>query len=179
MSTTLPPRDASEELLHQYITTESLLLHCHMVAMTLEAYAKTLNQDTELWYQTGLLHDLDWEKFPDEHPNKALNELLPVYPQELRDAIAQHAPDRTHQEPTNLLGKYLFACDELSGLIRAASLMRQDGFKSIEVNSIKKKIKDKAFARNVSREDIEKGISLIGKTVDEHIQFLLDVFKTL
>lgn len=167
----------AEKLLNTYMKNESLLLHSHMVAKALEAYADSLGENKDLWYITGLLHDLDWEAFPDEHPNKALAEFLLEYPEELRVAIAEHAPHRTGVEPASLLGRYLFASDELSGLMRAASLMKPDGFASMEVSSIKKKIKDKAFARNVSREDIQKGFELIGKTPDEHITFLLEVFK--
>lgn len=170
-------KENAEKLLQTYIKNESLLLHSHMVAQALEAYAQELGENKDLWYITGLLHDLDWEAFPDEHPNKALSEFLKDYPEELRTAIAEHAPDRSGVETQSLLGRYLFACDELSGLIRAASLMRQDGFATMEVSSIKKKIKDKAFARNVSREDIAKGFAFIGKTPDEHIAFLLNVFK--
>lgn len=176
-NTQIPSRDQAEKLLNTYMKNESLLLHSHMVAQALEAYANLLGEDNDLWYITGLLHDLDWEAFPDEHPNKALTELLLEYPEELRVAIAEHAPHRTGVEPASLLGRYLFASDELSGLMRAASLMKPDGFKSMEISSIKKKIKDKAFARNVSREDIQKGFELIGKTPDEHITFLLEVFK--
>lgn len=175
----LPERSASEALLKKHMKNDALLLHSHMVARALEASAKALGEDTELWYQTGLLHDLDWEAFPDEHPNRALSEMLTAYPEELKQAIAEHAPDRTGLSPSSLLGKYLFACDELSGLMRAASLMRPDGFQSMEVQSIKKKIKDKAFARNVSREDIQRGFELIGKTPEEHIACLLDVFKSV
>jgi predicted hydrolase (HD superfamily) len=176
-STKIPSRDQSEKLLNTYMKDPSLLLHSHMVAQAMEAYAQKLGEDAELWYATGLLHDLDWEAFPDEHPNKAVTEFLHDYPAELRLAIQEHAPDRTGVQTESKLGRYLFACDELSGLMRAASLMREDGFTNMEVKSIKKKIKDKAFARNVSREDIQAGFDLIGATPEEHIQFLIDVFK--
>lgn len=175
--TALPSRQQSQELMEKFIKNEALRRHVRMVASAMEAYGKELGEDPELWYATGLLHDLDWEQFPDEHPNKAITELLNDYPQELRDAIAAHAPERTGKQPETQIERYLFACDELSGLMHAYSLMRPTGFQGMEVKSVKKKIKDKAFAANVSREDIQKGFELIGKTSEEHIGFLIEVFS--
>ena len=173
----LPSRKNSTELLHQYVKNEALIHHCEMVAAALEAYAKLLGEDAELWYQTGLLHDLDWEMFPNEHPHKAINEILNEYPKSLKTALAEHAPDLTGIHPTTLLGRYLFASDELSGLMHAASLMRPTRFTDMEVSSVKKKLKDKAFAKNVSRDDIEKGMKLIEKTPEQHVGFLIKVFQ--
>lgn len=173
----MPPREQAEALLEQYIEDEALRNHCRMVAQAMAAYANQLGEDEELWYQTGLLHDLDWEKYPDEHPNKALNEILTDYPQPLLDAIAAHAPDRTGRQPVTTLDRYLFACDEISGFIHAVSLMRPTGMEGMKPKSIKKKLKAKAFAANVSREDITEGLELIGKSADEHFAFLIDVFS--
>jgi len=175
--TPLPPREHAHELLRNHIKNQALIHHCEMVAQALAAYAKHLGEDEELWYQTGLLHDLDWEAFPDEHPNKAVSELLNGYPEQLKLGIEEHAPKRTGKNPTSRLGKYLFAVDELSGLMHAASLMRPTGFDGMEVSSVIKKVKDKAFAKNVSRDDITEGFRLIEKSAEEHIKFLLDVFK--
>jgi putative nucleotidyltransferase with HDIG domain len=171
-----PDRKASEILLKTYIKNEALLHHCFMVAQAMEAYAKILNQDVELWYATGLLHDLDWEQFPDEHPMKAVKDFFADYSAEMKQAILAHAPGRTNVKAESLLDKYLFACDELSGLMHAISLMRPNGFADMQVKSVKKKIKDKSFAANVSREDIALGFELIAKNPDEHIQFLINVF---
>ena len=173
----MPTRDQAQQLLKQHIKNEALLHHCFMVADAMEAYAQALGEDAELWYQTGLLHDVDWEEFPDEHPNKAITEWLTNHPQELRDAVAAHAPGRTGKEPETLLEKYIFACDELSGLMHAVSLLRPNGFADMQPKSVKKKLKDKSFAANVSRDDIDKGFTLIDKTPDEHITFLIEVFK--
>lgn len=173
----LPSRQTSEQLLEQYVKTEALLNHSRMVARAMEAYAELLNEDKELWYQAGLLHDLDWEMFPDEHPNKALREFLNDYPQELKDAIAAHGPERTGKEPVELIERYLYASDEISGFMNAVSLMRPNKFQDMEVKSVKKKLKDKGFAVGVKREDIQKGLELIGKTPEEHFQFLIEVFK--
>lgn len=173
----LPNRQQSEQLLEEYIHNEALRHHCRMVAAAMEAYAQALGEDTELWYQAGLLHDLDWEKYPDEHPNKAVSEILTDYPAQLLDAIRAHAPFRTGKQPETLLEKYLFACDELSGFMHAVSLMRPNKFADMKPKSVKKKLKDISFAANVSREDIDQGFALIGKTPDEHISFLIAVFK--
>jgi lysyl-tRNA synthetase class 2 len=175
----LPPRAQSEALLDQYVKNDKLAHHCRMVATALEAYAKVLGEDAELWYQTGLLHDVDWEAFPDEHPNKAVAEFLTEYPAELRQAILAHAPERTNAVAETMLDRYLFACDELSGLMHAASLMRPTRFTDMEVKSVKKKLKDKSFAANVSREDIENGMTMIGKNPDDHIAFLINVFQAM
>ncbi len=172
-------REQTIALMHQHIQNAALRHHVEMVANAMEAYAKNLGEDPELWYATGLLHDLDWEMYPDEHPNKAIVEMLSEYPQIMKDAIAAHAPDRTGRHPETTLDKYMFACDELSGLMHAYSLMRPTGFAGMEVKSVKKKIKDKAFAANVSRDDIARGFELIGKTPEEHIAFLIEVFNKL
>lgn len=174
--TKLPSREESEQLLKKYIQSESLLNHCYMVAEAMEAYALSLEEDAELWYQTGLLHDLDWEKYPDEHPNRAIHELLESYPPELKQAIAAHAPFRTGIQAESQLDRYLFACDELSGFLHAYSLMRPEGFNGMKFSSVKKKLKDKAFAANVSRDDILKGIELIHKDLQEHVATLIAVF---
>lgn len=174
----VPSRAAAEKLLAEYIKNDALTHHCRMVARAMEAYAQALGEEAELWYQTGLLHDLDWEMYPDEHPNKAITEILKDYPESLKQAIAAHAPDRTGKHPETTIEKYLFACDELSGIMHAVSLMRPNGFSDMEVKSVKKKLKDKSFAANVSRDDIIQGMELIGKTPEEHIGFLIEVFKS-
>ncbi len=176
-SAKLPQRNKAEELLDQYIKNDALKHHCRMVATAMQAYARELGEDEELWYQTGLLHDLDWEKYPDEHPNKAVNEILTDYPEVLLQAIRAHAPDRTGVNPSSTLDKYLFACDELSGFMHAVSLMRPNGFADMKVKSVKKKLKDKSFAAAVPREDMELGAELIKKELTDHIAFLIEVFN--
>ncbi len=177
MSQSLPSREQAEKLLSTHISNLALRVHCQMVAQAMQAYAQELGQDKELWYQAGLLHDLDWEKYPDEHPNRAIKEILVEYPPELLDAIAAHAPDRTGKHAQTLIERYLFANDEISGFMHAVSLMRPNGFQDMEPRSVKKKLKDKSFATNVSREDIQRGLELIDKSLDEHLQFLIEVFR--
>lgn len=173
----LPTRQETIDLMEQYIETEALRNHCRMVAAAAEAYAKVLGEDQELWFATGLLHDLDWEKYPDEHPKKAVNDLLADYPEELRHAVSAHAPQITTVKPESLLDRYLFACDEICGLMNAVSLMRPGRFSDMKVKSVKKKLKDKSFAANVGRSDIEEGMKLINKEAPDHIQFLIEVFR--
>lgn len=173
----LPPRQNAEALLQKHIQNLALRHHAEMVAQAMAAYAHQLNQDVELWYQAGLLHDLDWEEFPEEHPNKAIAEWLHEYPDELKAAVAAHAPERTGKQPETLIEKYLFACDELSGFLHAVSLMRPNGFTGMEIKSVKKKLKDKSFAANVSRSDITQGAELIERPLEDHIAFLIATFQ--
>jgi putative nucleotidyltransferase with HDIG domain len=175
-------RENSLKLLNQYIKSQSLLNHSKMVASAMEAYANKLKlteNEVNEWWTAGLLHDLDWEAFPNEHPNKAVNEILPDsgYSDSVLNAIKAHAPDRTGKKPESLIERHLFACDELSGFINAASLIRPNGYEGMEVSSIKKKLKDKRFAANVSREDIIEGAKLIELTLEDHIAFLIKVFS--
>jgi len=176
-------REESLILLKEYIKNESLLNHCLMVAKAMEAYARKLGlNDNEMnsWYTAGLLHDLDWERYPEEHPNKACNEILPQlgYSDEIIAAIKAHAPERTGKSAETLIERYLFACDELSGFLNASSLLRPTKFIGMEVKSVIKKLKDKRFAANVNREDINQGALLINESLENHILFLINVFST-
>lgn len=178
----MPSREDALKLLSEYIENDALLHHSKMVATACEAYAQELGKSTEevdTWWMAGLLHDLDWEKYPDEHPNKAVYEILPEkgYSPEILEAIKTHAPERTGKQPETELERYLFACDELSGFMHAVSLMRPTGFDGMKVKSVTKKLKTLNFAANVPREDIKKGADLIGKPLNEHIQFLIGVFQ--
>lgn len=178
----MKPRSQALELLSSYISSESLLNHSKMVAQAMEAYAKDLNknaEEIEEWWLAGLLHDLDWEKFPEEHPFKAINEILPNYgcSQDILNAIEAHAPDRTGKQPETEIERYLFACDEISGFMQAVSLMRPTGFKGMKVKSVNKKLKTLKFAESVPREDIQKGAALINQELNNHISFLISVFE--
>ena len=177
------PEDA-RSLLHEWIETESLRHHCEMVAHAMRAYADKLHKspdETQRWWLAGLLHDLDWEKQPDEHPNYALEKVFPNYevPESVTEAIRAHAPERTGKQPESEIERYLFACDELSGFMHAVSLMRPNGFKGMKAKSVTKKLKDKKFAANVSREDIRRGAALIDTDLNEHILFLARSFEEI
>ncbi len=176
------PREKSLELLNNYVKNEALAHHCKMVATAMQGYAKEIGKgDSEMeeWWTAGLLHDLDWEMYPDEHPNKATNEILPPlgYSEEIIDAIKSHAPERTGKEPETEIERYLFAVDEISGFMHAVSLMRPTAFDGMKPKSVTKKLKTLNFAANVSREDIYKGAALIDKELNEHIQFLIKTFQ--
>ncbi|MBI2429743.1 MAG: HD domain-containing protein [Ignavibacteriales bacterium] len=173
-------RESALVLMHEYTQNESLRKHMLCVETAMRAYAIKFNQDEEAWGIAGLLHDFDYEKFqtvPD-HPLKG-SEILKehVYSDEIRIAILGHAslPEYPRE---SLMAKTLFACDELCGFLVACSLVKPDKkIASVEVSSVKKKLKDKAFARNVSREDILNGSAELGVNLDDHIQFVIDAMK--
>lgn len=175
-------RDESVELLNQYINNENLRHHCRMVAAAMEGYAHELDkfhEEVEAWWTAGLLHDLDWEKYPEEHPAKAVEEILPEagYPESVINAVEAHAPERTGREPETEMERYLFACDELSGFMNAVSLVRPNGFADMKVSSVTKKLKDSSFAADVPRDHIRKGAELIDTELNDHIAFLIEVFR--
>jgi predicted hydrolase (HD superfamily) len=177
------PRADCRELLHSFIENDALRHHCEMVATAMEAYANSLHKDnTEIdeWWIAGLLHDLDWEKYPDQHPNYAIEYIFPKYDlsEAIINAIKAHAPGRTGKHPETEIERYLFACDELSGFMHAVSLMRPTGFEGMKPKSVTKKLKTANFAANVSREDVYRGAELINKPINEHIQFLIQVFES-
>lgn len=178
----MPNRDESRTLLKSYISSDNLKLHCEMVATAMEGYATLLdksNDETEKWWAAGLLHDVDWEKYPDLHPKKAVEDILPKhgFSNDIIGAIEAHAPVRTGRAPVTEMERFLFACDELSGFMNAVSLMRPNGFSDMKVKSVTKKLKDKRFAESVPREDISKGADLIEIELRDHIQNLISFFK--
>lgn len=175
----MPDYNTSESLLHNFIKNENLRKHCYAVEATMRFYASKINADAEKWAAAGLLHDLDWEMYPDTHPNTAVPILEEAgFEKDVIDAILGHAyPDRTEVPRETELAKYLFACDEITGFIMAYSLMKPGGLNDVEPKGIKKKMKDKAFARNVNRDDIIKGAEDIGVELDEHIQNVIDAMK--
>ena len=176
-------RKESEDLLKEYVTSENLQHHCQMVALAMEGYAEKLKKPDpiiEQWWTAGLLHDIDWEAYPEEHPRKAVEEILPEngYHDDIINAVKTHAPERSGEEPNSEIERYLFACDELSGFMHAVSLMRPNGFSDMKVKSVTKKLKDKKFAANVPREDIKKGAGLISLELSDHIRNLIEIFKS-
>jgi predicted hydrolase (HD superfamily) len=142
-------------------------------------YAKKLGESEDMWAAAGLLHDLDWEMYPDTHPNTAVPILKEAgYDDFFINTILSHAyPDRTNVPRDSLIKKFLFACDEITGFVTAYSLMKPGGMNDVEPKSIIKKMKDKAFARTVNRDDIKKGAVEIGMDLSEHIQNVIDALK--
>lgn len=176
----LPSRDQAKKLLGEYVQDQYQRLHSNMVANALEKYAELYSEDKELWYITGLLHDLDYYKFPDEHPKKSIEWFREWgYPNELIHAVEAHAFMRTGVKPESRLAKALIACDELSGFLYAYSLMRPTGFEGMKAKSVMKKFKDKAFAAKIDRTDINYGVTELGVDFKEHIDLLIGIFKEM
>lgn len=163
-------------LLHEYVSSESLRTHCLCVGASMRYYAIKFNQNPELWEVSGIIHDMDYEKYPDIHPDKSLEILKEMG--EDPDMIHAIMAHRYNEHIETLMDKALFACDELSGFVYACVLVRPDKtIEGMQVSSVKKKIKDKAFARAVSREDIYKGAELLGITLEEHIQNVINALR--
>lgn len=176
----LPTKEEAHKLLEKYVADDYQRLHAKMVASVMEAYAKEHGEDPHLWYVTGLLHDLDYHLHPEEHPAVSLEWFNAwEYPESLAHAVAAHAHERSGIQPQTSMAAALCAVDEMSGFLYAYSLMRPEGFVDMKPKSVKKKFKDKSFAAKISRDDIEYGMSKFGKEFDEHVQFMIDVFKDL
>ncbi|HEX6940941.1 MAG TPA: HD domain-containing protein [Longimicrobiales bacterium] len=166
----MPTREEALALLEEWVESPSLRNHMKAVEAAVRFYARKFGEDEELWGLAGLLHDLDWEKYPQEHPLKAVEALRARgYPEEVLHAILAHRADFTGVEPETLLDRTLYACDEITGLITATALMRPNGIDDLTPKSVKKKFKDSAFARGVNREDVRRGTELLGVELDEHI----------
>jgi len=173
-------REAAWGLLCEYTQSESLRKHMLAVEACMRAYARKYGEDEEKYGITGLLHDFDYEKYPtpEEHPfvgNKILKEK--GYPEEILRAILSHA-DYSGVKRESRMEKVLYACDELSGLITAAALVKPTkAVADVDAKSIRKKMKDKAFARSVNRDDIVNGAADLGVDLDEHITFCIEAMK--
>jgi putative nucleotidyltransferase with HDIG domain len=169
-------------LLTEFTQSESLRKHALAVEACMRAYARKFGADEELWGMVGLIHDFDYEKYPsaEEHPFKG-NEILKErgYPDEVRRAIMSHADYTGVTRETNL-EKALFACDELAGFITATALIKPGkSLGEVDAKSVRKRMKDKAFARSVSREDIVSGAAGLGVDLDEHITFCIEAMKNV
>ena len=169
-------------LLSEFTQSESLRKHAMAVEACMRAYARTFGGDEELWGIVGLIHDFDYEKYPsaEEHPFKG-NEILRErgYSDEVRRAIMSHADYTGVKRETNM-EKALFACDELAGFITATALIKPGkSLAEVDAKSVRKRMKDKAFARSVSREDIVNGAAELGIDLDEHITFCIEAMKSV
>ncbi|MGE4317864.1 MAG: HD domain-containing protein [Deferribacterales bacterium] len=169
-------REEAYTLLTEYTKSDSLIKHALSVEQAMRSYAVKFGEDAERWGVAGLLHDFDYEKYPtlDDHPFKGVEILKGLgYPQDILDAILGHAR-HTDVIRETMMAKTLFAVDELCGFLLACAYVRPDkSIANVEVKSVKKKLKDKAFARAVSRDDIEQGIEEMGVDRDEHIAFVI------
>ena len=181
MSDTLPTRAETLALMHEYTASESLRKHMLAVEAAMRAYARKFGEDEERWGTTGLIHDFDYERYPnnahsptEEHPSEGVRILRGKgYPEDVLTAILGHA-QYTNTPRESKMAKALFAVDELTGLITATALVRPSkSVNEVDARSVRKKMKDKAFARGVSRDDVTNGASELGVDLDEHIGFVI------
>ncbi len=173
-------REAAWQLLTEHTKNESLRKHALTVETLMRAYALKYGEDAEIWGIVGLLHDFDYEEYPNipDHPTKGAAILREHgYPEDLVYAISSHV-DALNMPRHSTLCKALFACDELAGFLFAAALVRPGkSIIGLEAKSVRKKLKDKAFARSVSREDIYKGAAELGVDLDQHITFCVKALE--
>ncbi len=173
-------RDSAWELLTEYTKSDSLRKHALAVEILMRAYAQKYGEDVETWGIVGLLHDFDYEIHPTlpDHPLKGAEILRQRgYPEELIHAICSHAGVEEFPR-NNLMCRALFACDELAGFLTASALVRPGkAIAGMETKSVRKKLKDKAFARSVNRDDIYKGAAELGIDLDEHITFCIGALQ--
>jgi len=181
----MPTRDDAWKLLYEYTQSESLRKHMLAVETCVRAYARKNNADEELWGITALLHDFDYERWPNtehaadkEHPAEGARILRERgYPEEAVRAILSHA-DYSGVARQSPLEHTLFACDELAGFLTACTYVRPSkSILDLEVDSVKKRMKDKAFARNVSRDDVRKGAEELGIPLEDHIAFCIKAMR--
>ncbi len=173
-------REDAWGLLTEFTPSESLRKHALAVEACVRAYAKKFGEDENTWAIVGLIHDFDYEKYPslEDHPYRG-NEILAQrgWPEEVRRAIMSHA-EYTGVKRESKLEKTLFACDELAGFITAAALVKPGkSLAEVEAKGVRKKMKDKAFARSVNRNDIVNGAAELGVDLEKHIAFCIDAMK--
>ncbi len=171
-------RPEAEQLLDQWVLNDRLKLHMKQVAHLMQCWAKErehLNEaDQWRWEMAGLLHDADWDQWPDQHCKKIIEELeARKTDPEIIHAIAAHGPNHFGVEPETQMDKMLYAFDELSGLIHAYSLMRPDGYQGMDIKGVKKRLKEKSFASNVNRDEINDALNRAGRSMDEMIEFII------
>ncbi len=172
-------KEEAKQLLNDWVKNDKLKLHMKQVAHLMKSWAaekEQLNEEDQWrWEMAGLLHDADWDQWPELHCKKIIEELESrnVDPEIIR-AIASHGPNHFGVEPETKMDKMLYAFDELSGLIHAYSLMRPTGYEGMELKGVKKRLKEKYFAANVSREEIQDACNRAGIPLDEVVQFIIE-----
>jgi len=180
MNTIQRDRNFCLSLLKEFTKSESLLKHAYAVESCVRAYAEKFGEDVEYWGNVALLHDFDYELYPtaQEHPFKGAEILKQKgFEENFVKSILSHA-DYSGEPRDTLLKKVLFACDELAGFITAVTYVRPSkSIDEVEVSSVKKKLKDKAFAKAVNRDDIINGAAILEVTLEEHVQFCIDAMK--
>ena len=178
----LPTREQALALVHDWIANPNLRKHCYAVEAAMRAYARHYGEDVERWGLTGLIHDFDWERHPsaDLHPMKGVEVLRAAgWPEDVCRAVLGHATYSGVPRDT-LMARALFACDELSGVTSAqATRTPERKLASVQVDSVKKKMKSTGFAKNVNRDDIVNGAAELGVGLDGHIAFVRDAMLTI
>src|SRR3954471_17626955 len=181
MTDALPSREETLALMHEYTASDSLRKHMFAVEGAMRAYAQKFGEDEERWGTAGLIHDFDYERFPnnahsatEEHPSEGVRVLRSRgYPNDILQAILGHA-HYTNTPRESKMAKTLFAVDELTGLITATALVRPTkSVHEVDARSVRKKMKDKAFARGVNRDDVISGAQELGVDLDEHIALVI------
>lgn len=169
-------RQEAKTILASLTQNQSLLRHMRTIELVMEAYAEKYGEDKDEWAIAGLLHDADYEVYPEKHPAIIVEKLQGMGEHKIAHAISAHYTKWNVSYDT-LLDKALLACDELTGFIVACCQVRPDGITSLEIKSVIKKLKDKGFAAKVDREEVYKGVELLGVELSEHIGFIIDVLK--
>jgi putative nucleotidyltransferase with HDIG domain len=178
-------RERALSLMHEYTASDALRKHMYAVEIAMRAMAERAGEDPESWGLVGLLHDFDYERFPNpghsadqEHPAEGVRLLAAQgFPEPLQRAILSHA-NYTGVPRDTPMARALFAVDELAGFLVACALVRPSrSLRDLEISSVKKKLKDKAFARGVSRDDVIRGAEELGVPLDEHIGFMLEALR--
>lgn len=169
-------RAEAKSILASMTQSASLLRHMRTLELVMEAYAQKYNEDENEWAIAGLLHDADYEAYPDQHPGVIVEKLNALGETKIAHAISAHYTKWNVPYDT-LLDKALLACDELTGFIVACCQVRPEGVSTLEPKSVIKKLKDKGFAAKVEREEVYKGVELLGVDLKEHIAFIIDVLK--
>jgi predicted hydrolase (HD superfamily) len=164
------------QILESMTKSASLLRHMRTVELVMEAYAQKLGENPEEWAVTGLLHDADYEAFPEQHPQVIVEKLRGMGEQKIAHAISAHYTKWNVPYETTL-DKALLATDELTGFIVACAQIRPDGISTLETKSVVKKLKDKGFAAKVDREEVYKGAELFGVDINSHIGFIIEVLQ--
>ncbi len=178
----LPTRIEAQKVLEEHVKDEYQRYHASMVATAMEGYAKVFNSDEDLWHITGLLHDVDFEEFPDVHPGQSLKWFVDWgYPDELIHAVEAHAYGYNNFTtlPATKLASALMACDEIAGIFYAYRKLNPVPYGEMKPSSIKKRLAEKSFAAKIERETIYRGCEALGVTVDEHIANLIKFWKDL
>lgn len=178
----LPTKDEAAALLNEYVQDEYQRYHALMVATAMEGYARDLGEDAHLWYLTGLLHDLDFERHPETHPRESLRWFAEWgFSPELIHAVEAHAYGYNGYTtlPETKLAAALLACDEISGVFYAYRKLNPVPYRELKASSIKKKVKDTSFAAKIDRQTIVLGCERLGVSLDQHIENLLKHFAAL